>query len=60
MKSRGRPREFQEVVSVRLPLPLHDALCRKAGPHGRISDLIRLALVNFVSQKSPAPQTPSQ
>lgn len=47
----GRPRKFDEVVSVRLPRGLHDALIREASRRRvDLSDVIRERL--FVSQKS--------
>jgi len=48
----GRPKQFDEVVSVRLPKRLHDTLSREAIRRDvELSDVIRERL-NFVSQNS--------
>lgn len=61
---RGRPRQFDGAqVSVRLPNALHDRLCREAIRRGEpLSDIIRERLQgqNFVSQKSPSQDPPSE
>lgn len=52
-RRRGRPREFDEVVSIRMPRALHDALSIEAVRHGQeLSTVIRDGLDYFVSQKS--------
>ena len=51
----GRPREFDQTVSVRLPRATHDELCREARRRGLdVADVMRerLARGSFVSQKS--------
>jgi hypothetical protein len=59
MKKRGRPREFDGTISVRLTAAQHDALCREAIRSSReLSDVIRDRL--FVSQKSGREESTAQ
>ena len=53
-KARGRPKEFEALVSVRLPGALHDDLSREAiRRHVDLADVMRERLAgNSVSQKS--------
>ena len=54
-EKRGRPREFDQTVSVRLPRQLHDALSREALRRDvDLSDVMRERLAHFVSQNSMA------
>lgn len=60
VKPRGRPREFDQVVSVRLPATLHDALIRVAVERRvDVSDVIRCHLSNAVG-RVPMPAPPAK
>jgi hypothetical protein len=59
----GRPREFDDVVSVRLPATVHDALSREAVRRGvDLSDVIRERLTrpSFVSQNHSPTESAGQ
>lgn len=60
MKRPGRPREFDQVVSVRLPAELHDQLSRAATvDRCDLSKVIRDRLEDsFVSQNSTSGEKP--
>lgn len=55
---RGRPREFDGTVSVRLPNWLHDALIREALRQDRdLSDVIRHRLSSYFVSQNPQSHT---